>query len=120
MNKIIKYNTNITHNDLKNILKAARRIESLIKVANDNWAILDAFPNVDINFFKSTSINVNNYEQWLNLVETGKTILEEEGKMIYLIKKKRENQSRKDELKNIYHQANISSDILSNINWEDE
>ncbi|GES83427.1 hypothetical protein RCL_jg16126.t1 [Rhizophagus clarus] len=67
-------------------------------------------------------INVNNYEQWLNLVETGKTISEKEGKMIYLIKKKRENQSRKDELKNIYHQANItdSSDILSNINWEDE
>ncbi|GES91636.1 hypothetical protein GLOIN_2v1773797 [Rhizophagus clarus] len=122
VNKIIQYNSNITHNNLKNILKAARRIESLIKVANDNWGIIDTFLNVDINFFKLTSINVNNYEQWLNLIETGKTILEEEGKMIYLIKKKRENQSRKDELKNIYHQANItdSSDILSNINWEDE
>ncbi|GES98728.1 hypothetical protein GLOIN_2v1790357 [Rhizophagus clarus] len=99
-----------------------RRIESLIKVANDNWGIIDAFPNVDINLFKLTSINVNNYEQWLNFVETGKTISEEEGKMIYLMKKKQENQSRKNELKNIYHQANItdSSDILSNINWGDE
>ncbi|GET00675.1 hypothetical protein GLOIN_2v1773797 [Rhizophagus clarus] len=88
VNKIIQYNSNITHNDLKNILKAAKRIKSLIKVANDNWGIIDAFLNVDINFFKLTSINVNNYEQWLNLVKTGKTISEEEGKMIYLIKKK--------------------------------
>ncbi|GES85127.1 hypothetical protein GLOIN_2v1773797 [Rhizophagus clarus] len=43
VNKIIQYNSNITHNNLKNILKTARRIESIIKVANDNWASLMHF-----------------------------------------------------------------------------
>jgi hypothetical protein len=117
--KILSHNPKISAVDLKNILRAARRIESLINVANNNWGIIDAFPNIDVRFFKSTSINVHNYESWLKLVETGKKTSEEEGKVIYQAKKQRENQSRKDELSNIYRQANIiSSDF--DINWEIE
>ena len=61
--KILRYynNVNITAKELKNILRAARRIENLLKVANNNWSIIDAFPNVKINFFRST-ISVHDYK----------------------------------------------------------
>lgn len=106
--KIIKYcdNVKITTNELKNILRAAKRIENLLKVADYNWSIIDAFPNVKVNFFRST-INVHDYEIWLKIVETGKTISIEEGKSMFLLKKQQEIKSRKDELSKIYCQANI-------------
>jgi len=103
--KILNYNPNITMKDFKNILRAARRIESLVNIADNNWAIVYAFPNIDVNFFKSTTINVNNYESWLYLVEKGDTISEEEGKTIYLAKKQQESKLRKEKLFNIYHKA---------------
>jgi hypothetical protein len=116
--KILSYNPNISSKDFKDIIRAAKRIESLIKVAaGNNYNIVDAFPNLYINFFKST-ISVHNYECWLKLVETGREISEEEGKSIYLLKKEQENKARRDELANIYRLAN--SDLLSNINWEDD
>src|SRR5271154_1524246 len=105
-NKIIKY-CNITANELKKILRAAKRIENLLKVANYNWSIIDAFPDVKVNFFKST-INVHDYEIWLKIVETGKKISEEDGKLIHLQKKQQENQLSKDELLKIYHLADIN------------
>jgi hypothetical protein len=120
--KILKYcdNVKITARELKNILRAAKRIENLLKVADYNWSIIDAFPNVKVNFFRST-INVHDYEIWLKIVETGKTISGDEGKSIYLLKKQQEIKSRKDELSKIYRQANINfSEIISNINLEEE
>ena len=81
-NKIIKY-CNIIANELKKILRAAKRIENLLKVANYNWSIIDAFPNVKVNFFKST-INVHDYEIWLKIVKMEKKISEEDGKLIHL------------------------------------
>jgi hypothetical protein len=120
--KIIKYcnNTHVTAKELKTILRAARRIENLLKIANNNWSIIDAFPNVTINFFRST-INVHHYEIWLKIVETGKIISDEEGKSIYLSKKQEEIKSRKDTLTYIYQQANINySEVISEINWEVE
>jgi hypothetical protein len=66
--KILSYNPNISSKDFKDIIRAAKRIESLIKVAaGNNYNIVDAFPNLYINFFKST-ISVHNYECWLKLV----------------------------------------------------
>ena len=116
--KILKYcdSINIKKTELKNILRAAKRIENLLKVANDNWSIIDAFPNLKINFFRST-INVHDYEIWLKIVETGNTISGDEGKSIYQLKKQQEIKLRKDELSKIYSQANIDcSEIISNIN----
>jgi hypothetical protein len=118
-NKIIKY-CNITAKELKNILRAAKRIENLLKVANNNWSIIDAFPNIKVNFFRST-INVHDYEIWLKIVETGTRISEGEGKSIHLQKKQQEIKSRNDELLKIYNLANINcSEIISNASWEEE
>src|SRR5256884_8607449 len=114
-NKIIKY-CNITAKELKNVLRAAKRIENLLKVANNNWSIIDAFPNIKINFFRST-INVYDYEIWLKIVETGTRISEGEGKSIHLQKKQQEIKSRNDELLKIYNLANIN---CSEIIWEEE
>ena len=116
-NKIIKY-CNITANELKKILRAAKQIENLLKVANYNWSIIDAFPDVKVNFFKST-INVHDYEIWLKIIETGKNIFEEDGKLIHLQKKQQENQLRKDELLKIYHLADINCSEI-NISWEED
>jgi hypothetical protein len=119
-NKILNYCNNMTAKEFKNILRAAKRIQNLLKIANDNWSIIDAFPNVKVNFFRST-INVHSYEVWLRIVETGKIISEEEGKSIYLLKKQQDIKSRRDELSKIYDLANISSsDIISNISWGEE
>src|SRR6266480_2751671 len=118
-NKIIKY-CNIIAKELKNILRAAKRIENLLKVANNNWSIIDAFSNIKINFFRPT-INVHNYEIWLKIVETGTRISEGEGKSIHLQKKQQEIKSRNDELLKIYNLANINcSEIISNASWEEE
>ena len=118
-NKIIKY-CNITAKELKNILRAVKRIENLLKVANNNWSIIDAFPNIKVNFFRST-INVHDYEIWLKIVETGTRISEGEGKSIHLQKKQQEIKSRNDELLKIYNLANINcSEIISNASWEEE
>ena len=106
-NCLIEDTSLITANELKKILRAAKQIKNLLKVANYNWSIIDAFPNVKVNFFKST-INVHDYEIWLKIVETGKKISEEDGKLIHLQKKQQENQLRKDELLKIYHLADIN------------
>ena len=80
----------INYVEFTNIIRAARRIKRLLNIANNNWGIVDAFPNLDVNFFKSTSINVNNYERWLSLVEFNKPITEEEGKKHYQQNKMKE------------------------------
>jgi len=95
----------IKYNNLKDIIKAANRIERLIKIANNNWNIVDAFPNLTVDFFKSTSINVINYERFLKLVETGKMITEERGKELYQIHKADRKHERDEYLKNIYNNA---------------
>jgi hypothetical protein len=117
----LAYNPSIKRNDFKNIIRAAKRIESLVKIASNNWNIVDAFSDLDVGFFRSTSISVYNYKCWLNLVEMGNVLSEQDGKSRYLLKKQQESQSRKDELAKIYSTANInSSDLLSNVNWGDD
>lgn len=94
--KIIEYSSRkLNTRDITNIIKMGKRIESLINLSNREWGIIDAFPNLEINFFKST-ISTAAYEVWLRLVETGHLITEEEGQVIYNRKKDEEQRERKE------------------------
>ncbi|GES92749.1 hypothetical protein GLOIN_2v1790357 [Rhizophagus clarus] len=78
-----------------------KRIESLVSLANRKWSIIDVFPNLKINFFKST-LSTAGYEVWLKLVETRHIITEEEGQAIYNHKKNLEQQERKENFLKIH------------------
>ncbi len=100
--KIIEYNSGtLNTKDISNIIKTGKRIESLISLSNREWGIIDAFPNLEINFFKST-ISTATYEVWLKLVETRHMITEEEGQAIHNRKKIEEHQERKTNFLRIY------------------
>lgn len=102
-NKIIEYSSQkIKQNDITNIIKAARRIEYLIKLSKNNYSIIDTFPSLNVSFFKSTSISVAAYECWLKIVESKEMISEEEGQQIYLEKKKKECEQRENNLREVY------------------
>ena len=47
------------------------------------------FPNLDVSFFRSTSVSVAAYESWLKIVETGEMISEDQGFEIYQEKKRK-------------------------------
>jgi len=95
----------IKTNDITRLLRAARRIERLLSISNNNWLILDAFPNLTVDFFKSTSINVSNYERWIKFVETGELVTEKEGKKLYKKYKYEQDCKREEYLQNIYENA---------------
>lgn len=95
----------IKTNDITRLLRAARRIERLLSISNNNWLILDAFPNLTVDFFKSTSINVSNYERWIKYVETGELVTEEEGKKLYEKYKYEQDHKREEYLQIIYKNA---------------
>jgi hypothetical protein len=100
--KIIEYSSKkLNARDITNIIKTGKRIESLISLSNREWGIIDAFPNLEINFFKST-VSTATYEVWLKLVETGHLITEEEGQVIYNRKKDDEQKERKEKFVRIY------------------
>ena len=100
--KIIEYNSGtLNTKDISNIIKTGKRIESLISLSNREWGIIDAFPNLEINFFKST-ISTAAYKVWLKLVETRHMITEEEGQSIHNRKKIEEHQERKTNFLRIY------------------
>ena len=94
--RIIEYSSEkIRPNDLSLTLKAAKRVERLVNLTNKNWNIVDMFPNLDVNFFRSISVSVAAYESWLKIVETGEMISEDQGFEIYQEKKGREFIKRK-------------------------
>src|SRR6266498_1771291 len=100
--KIIEYNSGtLNTKDILNIIKTGKRIESLISLSNREWEIIDTFPNLEINFFKST-ISTAAYEVWLKLVQTRHMITEEEGQAIHNRKKIEEHQERKTNFLRIY------------------
>jgi hypothetical protein len=102
-NKIFEYSLQkINQTDLSIIIKAAKRIERLINLSNYNWCIVDTLPNLDVNFFRSTSVSVAAFECWLKIVETGEIFSEKECQKIYLEKKEEENRLREDNLKKVY------------------
>jgi hypothetical protein len=90
-------------------LRAAKRIDRLLSLSNKNFLIVDIFPNLDVAFFKSSSINVAAYECWLKIIETGEIISEEQGYEIYQQKKKEENSLRENILKQVYQSAGYES-----------
>jgi hypothetical protein len=104
--KIIEYSSRrIKSIDLSLILKAAKRIERLVNLSNKNWGIVDMFPNLEVSFFKSSSVSVAAYESWLKIIETGEMISEEQGYEIYQERKKEENLLRENTLKQVYESA---------------
>ncbi|UZO00578.1 uncharacterized protein OCT59_011701 [Rhizophagus irregularis] len=113
-NKIVEYSQQkIQHNDLKIIIKAAKRIERLTNLSNGDWRVIDMVPNLDINFFRSTSISVIAFECWLKIVETNQILSEEDCHKIYLKKKDDDNKLRKDNIKKVYQLVN-NDDELNN------
>ena len=100
--KIVEYSSRkFEIQDISFIIRTGKRIERLISLSNREWGIVDAFPNLDINFFKS-SISTAAYEIWLKLVETGYLMTEHEGRIIYNRKKKEENQQREANFLRMY------------------
>ncbi|GBC47686.2 hypothetical protein GLOIN_2v1824718 [Rhizophagus irregularis DAOM 181602=DAOM 197198] len=53
--------------DISIFIKTGKRIEKLISLSNRKWGIIDAFPNLDINFFKSTTSNAA-YERAIMMI----------------------------------------------------
>ncbi|RGB22234.1 hypothetical protein C1646_776434 [Rhizophagus diaphanus] len=90
--------------------RAAKRIDRLLSLSNNNFLIVNIFPNLDVAFFKSLSINVAAYECWLKIIETGEIISEEQGHEIYQEKKKEENSLRKNILKQVYELVGYKSE----------
>jgi hypothetical protein len=105
--KIVEYSQQkIQHNDLKIIIKAAKRIERLTNLSNGDWRVIDVVPNLNINFFRSTSISVIAFECWLKIVKTNQILSEEDCHKIYLKKKDDDNKLRKDNIKKVYQLVN--------------
>jgi hypothetical protein len=104
-NKIIEYSSKIKQNDINTIIREAKRVEQLLKLSDNNFVIIDIFPHLEVNFFKSTSINVAAYECWLKIVESGNIISEEEAQRIYSEKKSEEHKRRENILKEVYEKA---------------
>ena len=112
MKKIIKYSKpdhgsppKFFIGDFKMLIRAAKRIERLVAISNNNWGIIDVFPNLDVDFFKSTSISVVNYERFLKLVENGQLISIKDGNQLYHNIKIERNRQRELYIKNIYDDA---------------
>ena len=106
--KIIEYSSGKFKTlDISIIIKTGKRIERLVSLSNREWGIIDAFPNLDINFFKSTTSNAA-YEVWLKLFEIGFIITKEEGQVIYNYKKKGEHQAREANFRRIYKSLEAS------------
>jgi hypothetical protein len=88
--------------EFKKIIRAAKRIERLVRISGRNWGILDAFPNIDVDFFKSTSISAIDFERFLKFVETGQLISISDGKQLYESVKSEQNQERENYIRSIY------------------
>ena len=104
-NKIIEYSSKIKQNDINTIIRRAKRVEQLLKLSDNNFVIIDIFPHLEVNFFKSTSINVAAYECWLKIVESENIISEEEAQRIYSEKKSEEHKRKENILKEVYEKA---------------
>ena len=71
-------------------------------ISRGNWGILDAFSNIDVDFFKSTSISAADFECFLKFVETGQLISKSDGNQLYQSIKSEQNQEREKYIQSIY------------------
>ena len=89
----------ITAPTVSKLIKGAVRIKRLLGLSNNNYNILDTFPDLKVEFFTTTSMSVVNYERWLKLVETDNIISFEEGKILYEEHKTSSKTRRLEQLK---------------------
>ncbi|CAB4404502.1 unnamed protein product [Rhizophagus irregularis] len=104
----------LTENKLKLIIQRAKRIERLLNLANNNYNIFDAFPNLNITFFSANRMNTYNYERWLILVQTNNLVSADEGRRLYKEYKEKCKKERYEYLRNLYIGANRGNDLLEN------
>jgi len=79
-NKVPKISTNT----ISKLIKGAVRVRRLLELAENNFGIIDGFPDLTINFFRGTRLNAVNFERWMKLVEENDLITEEEGRKLYV------------------------------------
>ena len=70
-------------NTVSKLIKGAVRVKRLLKLAQNNFNIIDAFPDLQVNFFTGTGLNAANFERWLILVEKNVIISVKEGENLY-------------------------------------
>ncbi|EXX68018.1 hypothetical protein RirG_108930 [Rhizophagus irregularis DAOM 197198w] len=104
----------LTGNKLKLIIQRAKRIERLLNLANNNYNIFDAFPDLNITFFSANRMNTYNYERWLILVQTNNLVSADEGRRLYKEYKEKCKKERYEYLRNLYIGANRGNDLLEN------
>ncbi|CAB5363117.1 unnamed protein product [Rhizophagus irregularis] len=104
----------LTGNKLKLIIQRAKRIERLLNLANNNYNIFDAFPDLNITFFSANRMNTYNYERWLILVKTNNLVSADEGRRLYKEYKEKCKKERYEYLRNLYIGANRGNDLLEN------
>ncbi|CAB4402444.1 unnamed protein product [Rhizophagus irregularis] len=104
----------LTGNKLKLIIQRAKRIERLLNLANNNYNIFDAFPDLNITFFSANRMNTYNYECWLILVQTNNLVSADEGGRLYKEYKEKCKKERYEYLRNLYIGANRGNDLLEN------
>jgi hypothetical protein len=84
---------------ISKLVKGAIRIRRLLELSGNNFNIIDAFPDLQINFFTGTGLNATNFERWLLLVKNNRTISIKEGKSLYHEYKASAKKTRLENLK---------------------
>ncbi|PKC59010.1 hypothetical protein RhiirA1_470077, partial [Rhizophagus irregularis] len=110
--RILKYIMNGIKD--KQLKLTAKRIERLLNLANNNYNIFDAFPDLNITFFSANRMNTYNYERWLILVQTNNLVSADEGRRLYKEYKEKCKKERYEYLRNLYIGTNRRNDLLEN------
>jgi hypothetical protein len=95
----------IKNSTISTILNKAVRVRRLLKIASNNFNIIDAFPDLDSYLFTAKKIGVVNFERWLELVRTNELVSFEEGRQMYNDLKAEMKRKRTENLKKIYNEA---------------
>jgi hypothetical protein len=95
----------IKNSTISTILNKAVRVRRLLKIASNNFNIIDAFPDLDSYLFTAKKIGMVNFERWLELVRTNELVSFEEGRQMYNDLKAEMKRKRTENLKKIYNEA---------------
>ena len=87
---------------ISTILNKAFRIKRLLKIASNNYNIIDAFPDLKPYLFTAKKMGMVNFERWLELVRTGTLITFKEGEQKYERSKAEIKRERANILKSVY------------------
>lgn len=75
------------------------RVRRLLNLAENNYCIIDAFPDLDVNLFIGTRLSAINFERWLKLIKSGCLVNAIEGKRLYTEHKGSDKVLRSKQLK---------------------